>query len=677
MFKNKFWFTIAGVLVVLSMLLSACAQPTPTPEVIERTVETTVETVVTATPGPTATPEPEAVESFEDVPEDVLMQVCEDVKAAVEYDDEAGTVTIHLAEPFAPFLQTLANGWSAPLNQEWIAEQGGWDGACETWVEFHDPAAEESVLFDQVNGTGPFMLEDWRKGEETSLVRFEDYYREEPIWEGGPMGPAALERAVIRGVDEWGTRYALFEAGDTDMTYVPRQYAEQMEPLVAEECDYQTEECEVVDADGQARLFAGLPSVSSVDAFFNFQIDDEGGNPYVGSGSLGDGIPTDFFSDIHIRKAFNYAFDWETYIEDAMLGEAEQRLGPIINPMLGYNEDDFRYSLDLEMAEQEFMMADVDKDGIPAGEDEEGDVWTTGFQMILTYNEGNDQRRTMAEILKANIESINDNFTVDILAIPWPTYLKGMVAGRLPLFFIGWLEDYHHPHNWVTPYMASSGTFSAWQHFPQEMYDEFDEKIAEALTFVDPEEADAAYNELQQLAVENAIDIFGVQPFGRHYEQSWVEGWYYNAAYPGTYFYALDKADDAPNPDTMINTTIGEQETLDPAWMYDTASSEIVFNVYDSLIFMDREDYSNFVPAIAESWEISEDGMTYTFQIRDGVTFHNGDELMAHHAAYAIWRGLLQDRAGGPQWMFWEPIMGAHGVEGYAVDKANEMAGAE
>ncbi|MGM0373715.1 MAG: ABC transporter substrate-binding protein [Chloroflexota bacterium] len=674
MHSKKGFYLGMAVLLIVSAVLSACATPAVETVEVVKTEEVEVEKVVTATPEPTAAPGPKMIEDFSEVPEEVLVQVCEDVKSAVEYDDEAGTVTIHLDAPFGPMMQTLANGWAVPLDQEWIAEQGGWDGSCETWVDHHDPSAEESVLFDNVNGTGPFKLEHWKKAEELSYVRNEDYYRTEPIWEGGPSGPPALERAVTRSVDEWGTRYSMFEAGDSDFNYVPRQYAEQLEPEVAEECDYQTEECETVNEGGQFRLFAGLPSTSTVDGFFNFNVNAEGGNPYIGDESLGNGIPVDFFSDVHIRRAFNYSFDWDVFIEEAFLGEAEQRLGPIINPMTGYHADDFHFSFDPEKAEEEFKAADVDGDGIPAGEDEEGDVWTTGFYMTLTYNTGNDQRRTMAEILKTNIEDLNDKFQVEILAIPWPTYLKGMVAGRLPMFWIGWLEDYHHPHNWVTPYMASHGTFSGWQNFPEDLYNTFDEKIAAAKSISDPEEQDNAYHELQQLAVEHVIDIFGVQPQGRHYEQTWVEGWYYNAAYPGPYFYVLDKSDDAPNPNTFVETTIGEPETLDPAYMYDTASSQAVMQVYDPLIFMKRERYDEFVPAIAEDWEISDDGKTLTFYIRDGVTFHNGDELKAHHAAYAIWRGLLQDRAGGPQWMFWGPIMGnSSGVEAYAIDLANEM----
>ncbi|TET49778.1 MAG: hypothetical protein E3J64_09075, partial [Anaerolineales bacterium] len=404
--------------------------------VIGNTVLTSCTPDATATPEPTPAPttepadEPTLIESFEDVPEDVLLQVCEDVKAAVDYDDEAGTVTIHLVEPFGPTLQYIANGWTAPIDMEWMAAQGGWDGDCSTWANFHDPAAEESILFEVENGTGPYLLDEWVHGEEIRLVAFQDYYRTEPIWDGGPSGPARIENVVIKNVSEWGTRFAMLQAGDTDTTYVPREYAPQVDPLVLEECDYVTGECTPVNAGGTVRLFKDLPSVGAADMFFNFDIDVTGGNTLLGTGQLdGSGIPPDFFADIHIRKAFNYCFDWETLIEDSELGEAEQRMGPIINPMPGYEADDFIYSLDPVKAEEEFKLADLDHDGIPAGEDEEGDVWSTGFYFVITYNTGNVQERTAAEILKANVEAVNENFQVEILAIPFPTFMKGIAAG--------------------------------------------------------------------------------------------------------------------------------------------------------------------------------------------------------------------------------------------------------
>ena len=61
------------------------------------------------------------------------------------------------------------------------------------------------------------------------------------------------------------------------------------------------------------------------------------------------------------------------------------------------------YTYDPAKCEEEFKLADVDKDGIPAGEDPEGDVWTTGFRLQALYNQGNTTRQVVSEILAGNL----------------------------------------------------------------------------------------------------------------------------------------------------------------------------------------------------------------------------------------------------------------------------------
>jgi peptide/nickel transport system substrate-binding protein len=109
--------------------------------------------------------------------------------------------------------------------------------------------------------------------------------------------------------------------------------------------------------------------------------------------------------------------------------------------------------------------------------------------------------------------------------------------------------------------------------------------------------------------------------------------------------------------------------------MYDSASRQIILNTYDQLVYYNREHTDQFVPAVAESWDVSADGLSYVFNIRDGVPYHQGGTVEAMDAAYAWWRLLLQDRAGGPGWMLLEPVLGASSIEGYAIDKANEAMG--
>jgi len=51
-------------------------------------------------------------------------------------------------------MQLLSNGWASPLDMEWMIEQGDWDGDCANWVAWHDPAPEDSPIFNAENGTG-------------------------------------------------------------------------------------------------------------------------------------------------------------------------------------------------------------------------------------------------------------------------------------------------------------------------------------------------------------------------------------------------------------------------------------------------------------------------------------------------------------------------------------------
>lgn len=117
------------------------------------------------------------------------------------------------------------------------------------------------------------------------------------------------------------------------------------------------------------------------------------------------------------------------------------------------------------------------------------------------------------------------------------------------------------------------------------------------------------------------------------------------------------------NPSEMTVATIqgGNPATLDPAIAYDTASGEPIQNVYETLVFFDREKIDQFVPMLATNWTISSDGLSYTFKIRgtDGteppVKFHNGHTLTTEDVEYSLKRVMVYER--GPAWMFYEPLL--------------------
>jgi oligopeptide transport system substrate-binding protein len=76
--------------------------------------------------------------------------------------------------------------------------------------------------------------------------------------------------------------------------------------------------------------------------------------------------------------------------------------------------------------------------------------------------------------------------------------------------------------------------------------------------------------------------------------------------------------------------------TLDPALARSDTSLTYIVEIFSGLVSFDPE--LNLVPEIAERWEISSDGKTYTFYLRDSVKFHNGREVTASDFKYSIER---------------------------------------
>jgi oligopeptide transport system substrate-binding protein len=83
---------------------------------------------------------------------------------------------------------------------------------------------------------------------------------------------------------------------------------------------------------------------------------------------------------------------------------------------------------------------------------------------------------------------------------------------------------------------------------------------------------------------------------------------------------------------------------LDSTTTTDSASTQILDNVMEGLYRLDPEE--NPVPAQAESVEISEDGLTYTFTLRNGLKWSNGDPVTSQDYKYAWLRALDPDTAG-------------------------------
>ena len=85
-------------------------------------------------------------------------------------------------------------------------------------------------------------------------------------------------------------------------------------------------------------------------------------------------------------------------------------------------------------------------------------------------------------------------------------------------------------------------------------------------------------------------------------------------------------------------------DSLDPHKTVKAGTREVMFNVFEGL--MKPTPNGDLTPAIAERYEVSEDRMTYTFHLREGVQFHNGETVTAEDVVYSIQRCAAATETG-------------------------------
>ena len=91
------------------------------------------------------------------------------------------------------------------------------------------------------------------------------------------------------------------------------------------------------------------------------------------------------------------------------------------------------------------------------------------------------------------------------------------------------------------------------------------------------------------------------------------------------------------NPCEIVEMTIGDASTIDPGDAYDSASGDIIEQVYDTLYRYAGDGSGNAIiePRLATGYSVSSDGLTYTFTLRDDVYFSNGDKMHAGDVVYS------------------------------------------
>ncbi|WP_313137576.1 ABC transporter substrate-binding protein [Paracoccus jeotgali] len=182
----------------------------------------------------------------------------------------------------------------------------------------------------QVNGTGPFKLAEWRKGDAIIMERFDDYYGGSP--EIPPVGPACVDRAIFKVIPETASRVAALLAGDVEIiTDVPPFSVAQIKA---------NDGTDVMTVNGTRSFFVAMNTQGEI------------------------------FDDPKVRQAAAHALDKDLII-DKILGGNAQRIEGILSPDAFGASELPAYEHDVEKAKE--MLAEAGyPDGIDVTLDVEG-----------------------------------------------------------------------------------------------------------------------------------------------------------------------------------------------------------------------------------------------------------------------------------------------------------------
>jgi peptide/nickel transport system substrate-binding protein len=403
---------------------------------------------------------------------DWILGQCMDMDSTTVLDDH--TVQITLTEPYGGFLALLAVTVAAIVDKDYVEANGGVvPGETNIWMKEHPM------------GTGPYMMKSTENTSEVLLTK-------NPLYWGGWDGNH-VEKVFFKTAPDLGERISALLDGVADFTYVP----------------YET----LWDVIGEEGIV--VQPFDSYDVAL-LAINTKASN-------------NEFLADGRVRKAFSFAFDYNTAIETAWDGYASRLIGAIPTGMPYYdtqNNGQPYYTFNLFMAEDI-----LDDAGYLKDYDVNGTLYRfNGTTMQLFYNVGNLVREKMAVMFHDALEDIGIRSSV--IAEDWPSLLHRMyTTGDWDMVFVGWGPDYNDPDTYI-------GSFIGSADIGQDTYntgyqnDTVDEKILDAKYSADPAVRTAAYTAAFDIYIQEPPYIFLVQQQYIRPMRDWIMNYRYNPA-PG------------------------------------------------------------------------------------------------------------------------------------------------
>lgn len=222
---------------------------------------------------------------------------------------------------------------------------------------------------------------------------------------------------------------------------------------------------------------------------------------------------------------------------------------------------------------------------------------------------------------------------VELVNAEWKVFLDRVERADFEIARRAWIGEYLDPHAFLDLFRRDSGTNpTGWG------VDEFERLMDDSNAEADPKRRMELLERAERLLLAEAPLAPVYHYVAHNYIKPFVKGVHPNSRDMHPLQDVWLEGEGAPADGVLIFNAGEEPGTLDPALSHDIAGLKILMHLFEGLAGYDPRDASP-VPAAAERWDVSPDGKTYTFHLRE-AKWSNGDPVDAEDFVYA-WRRVV------------------------------------
>ena len=334
--------------------------------------------------------------------------------------------------------------------------------------------------------------------------------------------------------------------------------------------------------------------------------------------------PSDVMQNINARKAIAMAIDKTSFVE-TILNNGSIATNKFVPSKL---------AIDSELGDYSDFSGDL---GYENNDEEAKKYWQKakdelGFEnvtlkLVLTDTEFS---KRLGEYIQSELGDL-DGLTIDLKQMPMKQRMEALANGDYNISFSGWGPDYPDPLTYLETFSLNN-TYYEDTGYDSKEYNSLLDKAKKAST---TKEAWTEYKNAEEVLLNDAYLVPIYQRGFAYLQKDYVKDIIVNP-YGPKYLYKYADVDKSNKTLNMSNND--DITTLDTSLVKDALSSEVIANTMEGLTRLDKE--FNASEGMAKSWKVSEDGLTWTFNLRDDAVWSNGEKVTAHDFEYA-WKRTL------------------------------------